>query len=418
MGSRVMRLVAVAATMLATVAGAAFALSGGTPTVTRSTAPCSTRAAIGVPGACRTLSSAAEPRRARGGRGPAGPPGRGGRRGPAGPPGPAGPQGPAGPPGPAGPKGPAGVAGATGPQGPAGPAGAAGPKGANGADGLPGITGTAGKNGAQGVPGPAGASGERGPSGAQGPQGPAGPAGLTGATGPQGPAGPTGATGPAGPAGPKGDSGKSTSGLDDLAGSSCNGSGTLKIDYDASGKITLTCSAVSSTPPPPSGSGAVRVNEVQTGTTGSAADEFVELSNTGSTAVEIGGWKVVYRSASGTSDTTLATIPTGMTLPARGFYLLGGSGYAGAAAPDLAFSAGLAATGGAVGVRDASGALVDGVGWGTAANALVEGSSAAAPPATAAPGSSIARFPDGHDSDANAADFTVTPTATPRAANK
>jgi hypothetical protein len=160
------------------------------------------------------------------------------------------------------------------------------------------------------------------------------------------------------------------------------------------------------------------VNEVQTGTTGSAADEFVELSNTGSAAVDIGGWKVVYRSASGTSDTTLATIPTGTTLAAGGFYLLGGSSYAGAAAPDQSFSAGLASPGGGVGIRDASGALLDSVGWGTASNAFVEGSPAVAPPATAAPGSSIARLPDGHDTNANATDFSVTSTATPRAENR
>jgi hypothetical protein len=160
------------------------------------------------------------------------------------------------------------------------------------------------------------------------------------------------------------------------------------------------------------------VNEVQTGTAHSAADEFVELSNTGTAAVDIGGWKVVYRSASGASDTTLVTIPAGTSLAPGGFYLLGGSEYSGAAAADLSFSPGLAATGGGVGIRDASGTLVDGVGWGTAANALVEGSPAAAPPATAAPGSSVARLPDGHDTDSNAADFTVTPTATPRAANK
>jgi hypothetical protein len=47
----------------------------------------------------------------------------------------------------------------------------------------------------------------------------------------------------------------------------------------------------------------------------------------------------------------------------------------------------------------------------------VEGAAAAAPPATASPGSSIVRLPDGHDTDANAADFTVTSTASPRAAN-
>jgi hypothetical protein len=218
-----------------------------------------------------------------------------------------------------------------------------------------------------------------------------------------------------GPAGPKGDAGKPASSLDDLAGTPCAGSGTLKIDYDAAGKVALTCAAA---PPPPAGSGSVRVNEVQTGTAGSAADEFIELSNTGTAPVDIGGWKIVYRSAAGTSDTTLATIPTGATLTAGAFYLLGGSAYAGAVTSDQSFSAGLASTGGAVGVRDTSGTLIDGVGWGTAANALVEGAPAAAPPATAAPGSSIVRLPDGHDTNANASDFTVTSTATPRAANK
>ena len=161
----------------------------------------------------------------------------------------------------------------------------------------------------------------------------------------------------------------------------------------------------------------IRVNEVSTGTSGAAADEFVELFNTGAAAVDVGGWKVVYRSAAGTSDTTLATIPAGTSIAAGGFYLLGGGGYAGAAAADQSFAAGLASTGGAVGVRDATGALVDGAGWGTATNALVEGSAAPAPPATASPGSSIVRLPDGHDTDSNASDFTLTSAATPRAPN-
>ena len=108
----------------------------------------------------------------------------------------------------------------------------------------------------------------------------------------------------------------------------------------------------------------------------------------------------------------------GTTLPAGRFYLLGGSGYAGAATADQSFAAGLAGTGGGVGIRDTAGVLVDSVGWGTAANALVEASPAPAPPATAAPGSSIARIPDGHDTNANAADFTVSSSATPRGANK
>jgi hypothetical protein len=144
----------------------------------------------------------------------------------------------------------------------------------------------------------------------------------------------------------------------------------------------------------------------------------VELTNTASVAADIGGWKVVYRSASGTSETTLATIPAGTTLAPGGFYLLGGGSYGGASTPDQTFSAGLAATGGGIAVRDSSGALVDSVGWGTATNAFVESSPASAPPATESPGASIARIPDGRDTNANAADFAVTSTATPRAANK
>jgi hypothetical protein len=185
------------------------------------------------------------------------------------------------------------------------------------------------------------------------------------------------------------------------------------VDYDALGVVTLTCHGGRS-----AGSPVVRINEIQTGTSSSAADEFVELSNTGTTPADLGGWKVVYRSASGTSDTTLATIPDGTTLAPGGFYLLGGSAYDGSAPADQSFSSGLASTGGGVGVRDASGALVDSAGWGSATNALVEGSAASAPPATSAPGSSIARLPDGHDTNLNSTDFTVTSTATPRSANR
>jgi hypothetical protein len=271
-----------------------------------------------------------------------------------------------------------------------------------------------------GPTGAAGAAGERGPAGPQGatgPSGPSGPAGPPGPAGPQGPAGAAGAQGPPGPAGPKGDPGTGLASFADLSGLACTNAGatgTIAISFDASGRATLTC-VTGTTPPPPSSP--VKVNELSTGTTGSAADEFVELVNAGTAAVDVGGWKVVYRSAAGTSDTTLATIPTGTTIAAGGFYLLGGGGYAGATTPDQSFAAGLAGTGGAVGVRDSSGTLVDGVGWGTATNAIVEGTAAAAPPSTAVPGSSIVRLPDGHDTDANAADFTVSSTPTPRASN-
>jgi hypothetical protein len=165
------------------------------------------------------------------------------------------------------------------------------------------------------------------------------------------------------------------------------------------------------------GTAIVRVNEVATGTSASGADEFVELSNTGTAAADIAGWKVVYRSAAGNTDVALATIPASTTLAPGGFYLLGGASYAGASPADQSFSPGLASAGGAVGLRDGAGVLVDAVGWGTATNALVEGSAAPAPPTTAAPGSSIERLPNGHDTNDNHADFTVTATPSPRTSN-
>jgi len=290
--------------------------------------------------------------------------------------------------------------------------------GSNGGAGPPGPAG------ATGPAGPAGATGPAGPAGATGPAGPTGPQGAAGSTGPAGPVGPAGASGPPGPAGatgpqgPKGDPGGGIGDFDDLDDVACttpDGAGKIDIAYDAEGHVTLTCVRTTG-----GGGGAdsnVRVNEVQTGTTGSAADEFVELVNVGTGAADIGGWKVVYRSAAGTSDVTLATIPTGTTIPAGGFFLLGGSAYAGAHAADGSFSTAIAATGGGVGVRDSTGTLLDGAGWGTATNALVEGTAAPAPPATAPPGSSIVRKPDGHDTNANSVDFSISSTATPGVTN-
>jgi hypothetical protein len=160
------------------------------------------------------------------------------------------------------------------------------------------------------------------------------------------------------------------------------------------------------------------VNEFMTGVTGAAADEFVEIVNAGSVSVDVSGWKLVYRSATGSSDTTLATIPAGTTIPAGGFYLFGGSGYSGTPAPDQNFGTGMAAAAGGVGLRNADGTLVDSVGYGpTAANGFVEGSPAPAPGTTAAPGSSDIRLPDGDDTNENSVDFTVASPPTPRATN-
>jgi Lamin Tail Domain/Collagen triple helix repeat (20 copies) len=265
---------------------------------------------------------------------------------------------------------------------------------------------------AQGEPGPAGPAG---PAGRAGATGPAGTAGAPGPKGEPGARGETGAAGPAGPAGPQGPPGSGLSSLEGLNGLACHAGGnvgTAALSYDASGVATITCSASGG-----GGTATLHVNELMTGSTGAASNEFVEIANTGTTGADIGGFKLAYRSAAGTSDVTLATVPTGTTLAAGGFYLLGGSGYAGTRAPDQSFSAAIAATGGGVALRDATGAIVDSVGYGDAVNAFVESHPASAPATTAAPGSSAVRLPDGHDTNDNAADFSVSASPTPGSSN-
>jgi hypothetical protein len=264
------------------------------------------------------------------------------------------------------------------------------------------------------VQGPAGSPGPVGP------MGPAGPAGSAGPVGPAGPAGPVGAQGPAGaagPRGPKGDAGSALSSLETLNGLSCSAAGTagsVSLAYDSERNAVLTCVATGG------GGGAdaaLRINEFSVGTTASLGDEFVELVNVGAGSADIGGYRLVYRSGTGTADVALATIPTGTTLGPGAFYLLGGASYGGSPAADQSFAFGLATAAGGIAVRTGDGVIVDSVGYGTATNAFVEGSAAPAPPVTAPPGSSVGRFPDGHDADNNSADFAVRSAPTPRASN-
>jgi hypothetical protein len=221
--------------------------------------------------------------------------------------------------------------------------------------------------------------------------------------------------GPQGPPGPQGEPGPDLTSFDALAGLSCTvgaTTGEIAIAYDPdTGDAQIRC-VLPSAPP-----GEIRINEFSTGVEGALSDEFVEIVNAGTELTDISGYKLVYRSAAGTTDVALATFPEGTTLAPGAFYLFGGSAYAGIHPTNQSFAPSLASSGGGIGLRDPDGGLADTVAWGTATNAFVEATAAPAPPTAPAPGKSDGRHPDGHDTNDNGADFTVIETPSPGSPN-
>jgi hypothetical protein len=206
----------------------------------------------------------------------------------------------------------------------------------------------------------------------------------------------------------------------------------------------------------------VEINEVQTGTATTPNQQFVELYNPETAAADVSGWQLEYTSASagrsGPTITTLATLPSGTSIPAGGYYLIGGAGYVSAGtqpADNLSFTQAsatqLSKTGGGIAISDSTGFVVDSLGYGVnvnggyaisayqrASNAFIESCPAQSygvvptvtdttltalfPTSTTnAPsipdGDSLVRLPDGASTGSNCNDFSVTSTPSPGAAN-
>jgi hypothetical protein len=75
----------------------------------------------------------------------------------------------------------------------------------------------------------------------------------------------------------------------------------------------------------------IKINEFRTGTSDNPTNAFIELSNTGATAVDISQWTLTEHPAQQAVFSTV-TVPAGTTIPAGGRYLLGLSS-SGLAAP-------------------------------------------------------------------------------------
>ncbi|NOU34941.1 MAG: lamin tail domain-containing protein [Polyangiaceae bacterium] len=161
------------------------------------------------------------------------------------------------------------------------------------------------------------------------------------------------------------------------------------------------------TPTVDAGSCSLTINEIQSAGTGASA-EFIELYNAGSGTCPA-GWKIVYRSSSGTTDTAMYS--GGKAVGPKAYTVVGGTGYTGT--KEGTISSGLAAAGGQLQLRDSSDAPIDSMGYGNASGAFVRGTPAAAPPAS----QSVGRKPDGTNTNNNSADFKMMTTPTPNAAN-
>ena len=169
--------------------------------------------------------------------------------------------------------------------------------------------------------------------------------------------------------------------------------------------------------PTPGGPGTMVISQFQTGG-GTAEDEFIELHNAGAAPIDLNGYVLVYRSASGTTDVGPFASWTSSTVIQPGqYYLIGATSYDGSAAADKTYnpatcSCSMGVAGGGLALRPAANATpIDSVGWGTATNAFVEGSVTPAAPVN----DSRSRQNSGcQDTNNNANDFVATSPSTPR----
>lgn len=146
-------------------------------------------------------------------------------------------------------------------------------------------------------------------------------------------------------------------------------------------------------------------------------DEFVELVNAGSAALNISGWKLQGCSSTTGAASDRATIPPGITLgPGQHYLFTNGSssfGYSGSVPGDQTYSTGISDGSGA---RIVNGALVvDGVGGsGTAGTQCREGTGISGMPTTNGDNSYERSAGGTLDTDNNATDFSGPKTGNPQ----
>ena len=278
-------------------------------------------------------------------------------------------------------------------------------------------TAVTGEAGPKGDPGPRGPKGDPGNNGARGPRGLGcyekngdkkrlagtpvakkslapcrGPRGRRGAAGPAGPAGLEGAVGPRGAAGADG-----VEGADGVGGAGLSCANQLALSAAVPAFVTdSSCTIV--------------INEILYDNAGTDVNEFVELF--GTPGSPLAGWTLAGVNGATCSDYKTLDL-TGATIPADGHLLIAGTD---ATYTDIDFVDPAAPAIGiwqngpdAVELRNADGAVVDAVAYGTSTCGFGEGSSAPGVPGD----SSLTRDATHTDTDDNASDFTASATPSP-----
>lgn len=138
-----------------------------------------------------------------------------------------------------------------------------------------------------------------------------------------------------------------------------------------------------------------------------ASNDYVKLYNGGSTAADIGGWKLRKRSQSGT-EYSLRTFPQESIIPARAYFVWANSedGFAASLGAD-ASSTGTLAADNSVAILDADGNVIDALAWGTGTGQYAEGNPFPTDPAA---GQTLVRNKSGGDfmdTRDNATDFSL-----------
>lgn len=155
----------------------------------------------------------------------------------------------------------------------------------------------------------------------------------------------------------------------------------------------------------------VVISELRAGGPAGGNDEFVELLNTSSAPVAIGGWKLQGCASGSGAPSDRVAIPSGTTLPAGGRYLLANtapSGYSGTVRPDAGYTTGFSNSGlSGARVVTAAGAAEDGIGF--AGSPCAEGAGFNLAGVAGTGGSSAHRggANEGTDTNDNATDFSV-----------